>query len=137
MNLIEIKILNAAVERQINHELADINLTFVQAMVIQYLHHHKEVVTCQKDIQKALGLTHSTVSSILNRMEERKLIRTETLGEDKRYKALYPTGESRDLYQKINVIVNDLEGKIFHEISIGEQEMVSGIFQKMLLNMDI
>lgn len=135
MNLIEIKILHAAVERQINHELSSLNLTFVQAMVIQYLHHHKNATTCQKDIQQALGLTHPTVSNILTRLEDRKLIRTETLGEDKRYKALYPTKESEKLSQEITVIINRLEVQLFDGISVSEQKLLSSIFQKMLNNL--
>lgn len=136
MNLIEIKILHAAVERRINQELSAIHLTFVQAMVIQYLYHHMEETTCQKDIQRALGLTHPTVSSILNRLEEKQLICTEALGEDRRYKTIRPTGQSEELYQKIQEIIARIHVEIFDGISVSEQEKVSDIFQKMLSNLN-
>lgn len=135
MDLIEIKVLHAAVERRINQEMAVINLTFVQAMVIQHLYHHKGEVICQKDIQHALGLTHPTVSSILCRLDERKLIRTEVLGKDKRYKAIFLTEQGKSLQQDISRIVTRIGHELFDGIPSEEQAAASRVFQKMLSNL--
>ena len=80
MELIHIKVLNTAIERILNKELAEYDITYTQATVIGYLKHHPEQDICQKDIEINLGLTHPTVSSILSRMEEKKYDRDTKYG---------------------------------------------------------
>ena len=86
MELIHIKVLNTAIERILNKELAEYDITYTQATVIGYLKHHPEQDICQKDIEINLGLTHPTVSSILSRMEEKNMIETRNMASDRRYK---------------------------------------------------
>lgn len=137
MDLIEIKVLHAAVERRINQELANISLTFVQAMVIQHLSHHAGQLICQKDIQQALGLTHPTVSSILHRLEERGLICTVVLGEDKRCRSVSLTAQGQHLQQDISLIVGEVSQKLLDGIPQSQQDDVSRVFQKMLSNLSV
>lgn len=137
MDLIEIKVLHAAVERRINQEMSAIHLTFVQAMVIQYLYHSAGETTCQKDIQNALGLAHPTVSGILSRLEERGLICSRSSGKDKRYRMIDLTEQGKNLHQDISLIVNHISEELFDGISDAEQADGSRIFQKMLSNLSV
>lgn len=135
MELIEIKVLHAAVERRINQEMAAIGLTFVQAMVIQHLYHHRADVICQKDVQQALGLTHPTVSIILSRLEERALIRTAALGEDKRCKSIRLTAQGEQLQEDIGQIIARVSQTLFTGVEPEEQTVVSRVFAQMLSNL--
>ena len=69
-----IKILNTAIERILNKEMAELGITYTQATVIGFLNRNKDVEICQRNIEENLGLTHPTVSSILARLEEKKII---------------------------------------------------------------
>lgn len=74
MELLTIKMLNTAIERVMNREMSDLGLTYTQTTVIGYLLENRGQDICQRDIEYNLGLTHPTVSSILNRMEANGLI---------------------------------------------------------------
>ena len=86
VELLQIKMLNTVVERILNKELSELGLTFAQATVIGYLLENHDKDVCQRDIEYSLGLTHSTISSILSCMEANNLICAATSASDSRYK---------------------------------------------------
>ncbi|MCM1007248.1 MAG: MarR family transcriptional regulator [Ruminococcus flavefaciens] len=130
----QFKILNTAIERILNSELANIGLTYTQATVIGYLKQNSGRDICQKDIEYSLGLTHPTVSSILSRMEEGGLIVTETLPTDRRYKKIIPTEEAISLSECIHDTIGKIKKQTFENITPEQEDILSSLVKKMIGN---
>ncbi|MBP1736777.1 MAG: hypothetical protein H6Q60_658 [Oscillospiraceae bacterium] len=135
MDLMEVKILNTAIERCLNRELAVFNLTYTQAAIIGFLAQHQDQKVFQRDIEQALGLTHPTVSSIVSRLEEKNLIAFVYLKEDRRFKQLSMTPNSVILHRELQNKIDQITGIVFGGISENQQEALSSMFTKMIQNL--
>lgn len=134
MELLNIKILNTAVERIMNREMSELGLTYAQASVIGFLIENQQENICQKDIEYRLGLTHPTVSSILNRMEANEMIRTEPLPSDHRYKRIILTEKASNLASEINKKYQNVKARLFEGISPAQRELMNATIQIILKN---
>lgn len=134
MELLQIKMLNTAVERILNQEMSELGLTYTQATVIGYLIENQDKDVCQRDIEYNLGLTTPTVNSILSRMETNELIRTETLSSDRRYKKIILTGKAEVLSEQISRKYKKVKHRLFDSISQTERERMNRTIQEILKN---
>lgn len=134
MELLRIKMLNTAIERIMNREMSELGLTYTQTTVIGYLIENQEKDVCQKDIEYNLGLTHPTVSSVLNRMETSGLIVTEILPSDHRYKKILLTEKAISLSEQIDSRYNAVKEKLFQNISPAQRELMNVTVQMILKN---
>ena len=136
MELINFKILNTAIERILNKELAEYEITYTQATVIGYLRHSTNKEICQKDIEANLGLAHPTVSSILCRMEEKGMIETKSMKSDKRYKSITLTPRAIEIADDIHNVIEKIKLQLFSGIKSGEQEVLDSIVTKLIINLE-
>lgn len=134
MDIIEFKILNTAIERMLNKEMAELDITYTQATVIGFLNMNQSKDICQKDIEHGLGLTHPTVSSILNRLEEKKLIVTEPLETDRRYKRIILTNKSSDMVLAIQEKIGKIAEQLFNGLSEEEIKKLSCVVKNLIGN---
>lgn len=134
MELLDIKMLNTAVERTMNQEMAELGLTYTQTTVIAYLLENQDKEVCQKDIEYNLGLTHPTVSSILNRMEANGFIATQTMPSDHRYKKIVLCEKALSISKPINQKYHDFKKKLFSGVSAEQREQMNETIQTMLKN---
>lgn len=134
MDIMEFKILNTAIERILNKEMAELDITYTQATVIGFLNMNQSKDICQKDIEHGLGLTHPTVSSILNRLEEKKLIVTEPLETDKRYKRIILTSKSSDMAMAIKEKIGKITEQLFSGFSEEEIKRLSCVIKVLIRN---
>jgi DNA-binding MarR family transcriptional regulator len=134
MDLMEVKILNTAIERILNKEMAELGITYTQATVIGFLRKNTEREICQKDVETSLGLTHPTVSSILSRLEEKDFIQTTPFSNDRRYKKIFLTDKSVSMADAIQRKIDRISENAFRGISSEKQEDFSQIIQKMIRN---
>lgn len=134
MDIMEFKILNTAIERILNQEMAELDITYTQATVIGYLNMNRASEICQKDIEHGLGLTHPTVSSILNRLEEKNLIMTEPLESDRRYKKIVLTEKSTAMASAIQEKIEKIAERLFCNFSEEEIEALSGMISQLIKN---
>jgi DNA-binding MarR family transcriptional regulator len=134
MDLMEVKILNTAIERILNKEMAELGITYTQATVIGFLRKNTEREICQKDVETSLGLTHPTVSSILSRLEEKDFIQTTPFSNDRRYKKIFLTDKSVSMADAIQRKIDRISENAFRGISSEKQEDFSQIIQKMVRN---
>lgn len=135
MDIMEFKILNTAIERVLNQEMAELGITYTQATVIGYLHRNCDQEVCQKDIEHGLGLTHPTMSSILNRLEEKGLVATEPLESDRRYKKIVLTSRSESLVYSIRKKTGRIQERLFSGMSEKEIGTLSGMIDRLIRNM--
>ncbi len=122
MELMNIKILNTAIENILNREFSKFDITYTQATVIGFLNQHSDEEICQRDIENALGLSHPTMSSILKRLEEKKLIRTEALAKDRRYKKIELTADSIKMVDVIQQKMDSISERLMQGISKSEEK---------------
>lgn len=136
MHLIDFKILNTAIERLLNKELAKFGITYAQATVIGYLKRNSEREICQKDIEYHLGLTTPTVSSILSRMEEKQMIVTQISKVDRRYKSVTLTPKALEMAEDISVKIEQITATLFDGIPVDEQEALNETIKKIIKNIN-
>ena len=136
MELIHIKVLNTAIERILNKELAEYDITYTQATVIGYLKHHPEQDICQKDIEINLGLTHPTVSSILSRMEGKNMIETRNMASDRRYKYIDLTEKAMNISDEIHTVIQRITAELFAGVSKEEQQVFSNVLKTLISQVD-
>lgn len=136
MSLIDFKILNTAIERVLNKELAEYGITYTQATVIGYLKQNVGEEVCQKDIEYKLGLTHPTVSSILNRMEEKEMIITKQQTNDHRFKNVVLTKKAFEMSDKIHLKVEEITEKVFNGVPEEKQKELEDIMKILIKNIN-
>lgn len=134
MDIINFKILNAAIERLLNQKMNELGITYTQATVIGYLNLKKDTLVFQKDIEINLGLTHPTVSSILKRLEEKSLIKTEVYEEDKRLKKITLTKNSYEILGQIQSKIDEMGKLLFSGISSDEIKSLDINIRKIIEN---
>lgn len=134
MDIMEFKILNTAIERILNKEMAELDITYTQATVIGFLNMNQSKDICQKDIEHGLGLTHPTVSSILNRLEEKKLIITEPLETDRRYKRIILTSKSSDMVLAIKEKIAKITDQLFSGFADEDIIKLSDVVEALIRN---
>lgn len=134
MDIINFKILNTAIERLLNQKMNELGITYTQATVIGYLDLKKDTLVFQKDIEINLGLTHSTVSSILKRLEEKSLIKTEVYEEDKRLKKITLTKNSYEILGQIQSKIDEMGKLLFSGISSDEIKSLDINIRKIIEN---
>lgn len=117
MELFDIKKVNTAMERQFNQLCRSIDLTGTQASVLHILYQSSDKIVCQKDIENALGLTHPTVCSILDRLEKNGLIESECLLEDRRFHEIILTSKGKRYRKKVESIITEMHHKVFQGFS--------------------
>lgn len=134
MDLIDFKILNTAIERLLNKELAEFGITYTQATVIGYLKQNLKNKVFQKDIEYNLGLTHSTVSILLSRMEEKKMVTIENLPTDRRYKSVTLTSQAFEMSDQIHIKIQQITNMLFEGISENEQNTMNILMKRIIQN---
>lgn len=135
MNLLDIKILNTAIERELNRGMANYNLTYTQASVLGFLYAKTKAEICQKDIEFHLGLAHPTVSSILQRLEEKGLIETVPLDSDRRFKRIIATEKSIALRGRVESVVDTIAAKLLRGLPGKQHEQFARIVSHMINNL--
>lgn len=136
MHLIDFKILNTAIERLLNRELAEYGITYTQATVIGYLKHNMGKEVFQKDIEYNLGLNHSTVSILLGRMEEKKIVEIKSHPSDRRCKCVYLTPKALEMSVQINIKIQQITEMLFDGISEDEEKTMCMIMKKIIQNIN-
>lgn len=136
MQLIDIKILNTAIERLLNQSLSEYGLTYAQATVIGYLKSNSHNIICQKDIETHLGLSTPTVNSILKRMMEKDMVEITVQTDDKRFKAISLTEKSDELSALTKEKISVIQQKLSENISEGDIELFDSVVRKMIDNLN-
>lgn len=134
MDLIDFKILNTAIERLLNKELTEFGITYTQATVIGYLKQNLDNEIFQKDIEYNLGLTHSTVSILLSRMEEKQMVVMKSLATDRRYKSVALTPQALEISEQIHRKIQQITEMLFDGVSAEEQSKMNATMKKIIQN---
>lgn len=104
-------------------------VTLQQSKIIAHLLLNKHLDTFQKDIEKAFNLKSSTITSILNTLENKKLIKRISIKEDRRAKKIVLTESGENLQKNIFKSIESIEEELVKGMTENEKDML----QKLLL----
>lgn len=114
--------------------------TYVQSLVILYLLDQEdrfgpEHEVSQKDVEQYLLLKGSTITPILNRMEENQLIIREKGRKDSRVKSLSVTEDGRAVAVVFFEVLSNVEKKMTSGMSEDEQVLLKTLLQRVMSNL--
>ena len=81
-----IKIIQEGMEKRANNNLRQKDLTFMQMNVLVTLHFAKDEKMTMKELERKYGVAQSTISGIVNRLEQKGLVSSYYDPSDKRIK---------------------------------------------------
>ena len=121
------------VQRGLLERLKETGLTIGQPKVLDYLKDHDG--SNQKEIAKACFLEAGSLTSILNRMEEKGLIERRMLNGNRRTSHVFLTEEGREKQQLVEATFSRIEQQALMDISDEEFDAFMAVYQKIYRNL--
>ena len=121
------------VQKALLDKLKDTGLTIGQPKILDYLKDHDG--SSQKDIAKACFLEAGSLTTILNKMEEKGLITRQTLNGNRRSFHIFMTEEGRKKQQLIDELFTEIEKNALQNISDEEFDMFMAVYKKIYRNL--
>ena len=108
----------------------------MQGMILHYLSSQPEGTDVfQRDLEKQFNTGRSTVTGILQLMEQNDLIRRESVPQDARLKKLVLTPKAYRIQQEIHNTIMEMEEKLRKDIAPEELETVERVLEKIRKNL--
>lgn len=121
-------------EKNLNKDLEDIDLTGMQAHVLIYLYKNRKNIINQRDIEREFELTNPTVNGILNRLENKRFIKRVVSLNDARNKEIMITDKSISLIAEMKKKAKKMENKMTSGITKEELDTFYQVIKKMFNN---
>ncbi len=121
-------------EKNLNKDLEDIDLTGMQAHVLLYLYKNRKNIINQRDIEREFELTNPTVNGILNRLENKRFIKRVVSLNDARNKEIMITDKSISLIAEMKKKAKNMENKMTLGITKEELDTFYQVIKKMFNN---
>lgn len=121
-------------EQMLTNALAEMELTGSQGRILSYIARAK-TPPCARDIEAYFGLSHPTVSGILNRLEKKEFIQYHPDGEDRRCKRLSILPKGAECHAAILRTIRDMERRLVAQFTPEEQASFSQFLDRAIQNM--
>lgn len=121
------------VQKKILEQLSDTNLTIGQPKVLEYLGRHDGM--SQKDIARACHIEPGSMTSILNRMEDKNLIERKMLHGNRRSLYVFLTPYGKEMWQHVEQAFAQIEQEIWKDISVTAQKEFMETLQQIYNNL--
>lgn len=121
------------VQKALLEQLKDTGLTIGQPKILDYLKEHDG--SNQKEIAKACFLEAGSLTTILNKMEEKKLIERRILNGNRRSFHIFLTEEGKQKQKMVDKAFSEIEKKALVDISEEEYEQCMTIYKKIYSNL--
>ncbi|MGO5358119.1 MarR family winged helix-turn-helix transcriptional regulator [Anaerofustis sp. LCP19S3_F7] len=128
-----IKRLSNEISKEMNKKSAAYGITGVQGRIIRFVT-QKEGDVFQKDIEACLFYRRSTVTGILNTMEENGLIERVSVDYDARLKKIVVTKKGLCIKSQIEQDIKNMERTLKNGLSKDEIDAFFAITEKILNN---
>jgi len=129
MSMVVVKMKNIVnySKTRFNNDLRKYDLTASQYVVLKYLINNEGKKNIQKDIRMFLVLKHTTVVGIIQRLEEKNLIKRES----KRASLITVTSKGKKLYESIGDYESKLNKEILRSLNKDEKEKLYELINKI------
>ena len=118
------------VQKALLYKLKDTGLTIGQPKILDYLSRHNG--SNQKEIAKACFLEAGSLTTILNKMEEKGLIMRKQDPTDRRVWRVYPTQKMQELLPHVRLVMREWNEYLLEEFSEEEQEKLVVALEKLM-----
>ena len=127
--------LNRKMRRYFDSFFAELPLTGIQALVLQYIiveSENRDIFT--KDLEEFLGIKGPSGTSLINNLVRSGYLRRESLEEDARYKKLVLTNQAQEIKTEIVDKVNEYIKSMYVGISEEDLKIFESVIEKMTKN---
>lgn len=104
-----IKLLSEIIEKKVNYELKDYDITIGQARVLALLKVSENEEMALKEIESFFHTAQSTVAGVVSRLEEKELVMPCSDSNDRRIKKIRLTQKGKDLINRSANKIGDIE----------------------------
>lgn len=123
---------HATFQKKVLNHCKKTNLTAGQPKVLEYLKDHDGA--SQKDIAKACHIEPASLSSILNRMEEKKIVTRKMLNGNRRSTYIFLTELGKELQLSVENAFDEIENSAFDGVSEKDRETFMNVLLKVYEN---
>ncbi len=123
----------ASVQKSLLENLKNTGLTIGQPKVLDFLKDHDG--SSQKKIAQGCFLEAGSLTSILNRMEEKGLIERRTLNGNRRTFHIFLTEAGKKSQKLVEQTFTEIERQALNEISEEEYETFMSVYRKIYENL--
>lgn len=127
--------LDHLIVQAINRHFEAMDLTSTQSHILRYLSENEDKVIYPKDIERRFGLTHPTVSGVLQRLEAKQYIVCSADPDDRRCKRVSLTDEARQYLQEIARFFSSLEQTITRGMTDDEVRLLQRLLEQASENL--
>ncbi|MCP2238817.1 MarR family winged helix-turn-helix transcriptional regulator [Thermoanaerobacterium thermosaccharolyticum] len=132
-----LKFIMNMIHKSMEDEFRELNITGPQGMIIGILMHHGEMKI--SDLSQKMGLTNSTVSGIIDRLEKQGMVKRERSSDDRRVVYVSIDEEFREKSKEVFKKVEDKFRDMMNKATDEEHEaIVKGLntLKKLIESMD-
>ncbi len=126
-NLMRRRMMNSPILKEIN------NITGMHGWIIGYIAHHDKVY--QRDLEQQFNIRRSTVTKLLQAMENNGLIRRACVKEDARLKQIELTDKAMEFYKRIEEQIAQTESVLRKGLTEKEITTLNLLFDKLAKNL--
>lgn len=126
--------MQSLVQKKILTQLKDTGLTIGQPKILEYLGEHDGA--SQKDIAKGCHIEPGSTTTILNRMEEKKLIERRMMNGNRRSQFVFLTSYGHEMLQQVTQAFSQIETDIWQDVSPQEYQQFMNLFLKLYENLE-
>ena len=120
----QINLLSRMLKRRLNVTLQGLGITAIQSRVMFYIMDHcLEGPVFQRDVEQVFSLSRSTATGILQQLEEKGLLRRESVPSDARLKNLVPTPRAAELDAEVRACLRQSEAVLTRGLSDGQVQL--------------
>ena len=123
----------ALIQKALLERLRPVGLTIGQPKVLDYLKDHDG--DSQKEIARGCHLEAGSLTSILNRMEEKGLIERRMLNGNRRTSHVFLTEEGREKQQLVETVFSRIEQQALLGVSDEEFAAFMNVYRKIYRNL--
>lgn len=132
----KITLISHAIRQSFNRLFQEYNLTFPQSRVLTYLFDHQDHPCInQRELERALGLKASSVSSLVVTLEQKGFITSARTEEDARSKRIVLTPQARELQTVLDGSAKKIESRLSRGIDEETQATVNRALEVMIHNL--
>ena len=123
------------VQKALLEQLKDTGLTIGQPKILDYLKDHDG--SNQKEIAKACFLEAGSLTTILNKMEEKGLIERRILNGNRRSFHIFLTETGKEKQQLVDQAFSEIEKKALADISEKDIDQFMSVYNKIYSNLSV
>ena len=114
--------------------MGKLRVTAPQCRLLMYLDSRGGVAVSQRELEHYLGVSHTTVKGLLQRLEEKGYVRTAFDSADKRVKHAYLTEAFRRLQAETRQSLQDFEETLTAGFSAEETDQLRSMLERIYQN---